>query len=197
MSFVMNREYDQDRTYEDGKQYADDDKLYVKFETRAVKNEFETNKQARPIFYEQDYIHVITPGSRDIFVAPMDDMYRKRFAKRYQEWKEREKQEGTIEGTLLAELPWMTKSQIAELNYSNIFTVEQLAGLSDANAMQFMGNQQLRQKAKLYLEAAAGAAPALRLQQELEQRDLHIQTLQQQIDAMKAAIEKLEKQPRR
>lgn len=195
MSTVI-QDYEVDKTYEDGKQYADDDKLLVKFETRAVKNEFETNKQGRPVFYEQDYINVITPGSRDVFIAPMDDSYKRRFAKRYKEWQDREKREGSVEGTLLAELTWMTKSQIAELNYSNIFTVEQLAGMSDANAMQFMGSQQLRQRAKLYLEAAAGAAPALRLQQELEQRDNRIAAMENQIAEQAKLLEDLKKRGR-
>ena len=42
MSLAM--EFEGDKTYEDGKQYSDDDKLLVKFEVRAVKNEFETEQ---------------------------------------------------------------------------------------------------------------------------------------------------------
>ena len=53
---------------------------------------------------------------------------------------------------------------IAELHYSNITTVEQLANLSDANAQQYMGNfRKLRERAKNFLQAAAGEAPAIKL----------------------------------
>jgi hypothetical protein len=189
MSLAM--EFEGDKTYEDGKQYSDDDKLLVKFEVRAVKNEFETNKQGRPIYYDADYIHIITPGDRNVSVFPMDESYARRFKKRYEAWKASAESDLRINGTLLAELPWMTKSQIAELNYSNVFTVEQLADMSDANAMKFMGNNQLRQRAKNFLQAAAGEAVHTKLQQELEQRDLTIQTLQKQVDDLKGAFEKM------
>jgi hypothetical protein len=189
MSFATGI-YEDDKTYEDGKQYADDEKLYVRFETRAVKHDKKSEEAGRAIYYDQDYIQIIIPGSRDISVFPMDDHYKKRFAKRYKDWKD--SGEGQkISGTLLAELPWMTKSQIAELNYSNIFTVEQLAEMSDVNAQQFMGNFKLRERAKNFLAAAAGEAPALKLQQALEERDNHIQVLERKVEELTAAFERM------
>jgi hypothetical protein len=190
MSFATGI-YEDDKTYEDGKQYADDEKLYVRFETRAVKHDKKSDEAGRAIFYDQDYIQIIIPGSRDVSVFPMDDQYKKRFAKRYKDWKD--SGEGQkINGTLLAELPWMTKSQIAELNYCNIQTVEQLAELSDTNAMQFMGNHKLRERAKNFLLAAAGEAPAIALQTALEERDNHIQVLERKIETLNAAFEKMQ-----
>lgn len=188
-------EFEGDKTYEDGKHYADDDKLLVRFETRAVKNEFRSNKEGRPIFEDADYIQIIIPGSRDISSFPMDDQYKRRFRKRYEDWLGN-REATRIDGTLLAELSWMTKSQIAELNYSNIFTVEQLANLSDTHARQFMGNHQMRDRAKNFLAQAAGEAPMLRLQAELEQRDNHIAALEKKIDDLTAAFEKMEKKNR-
>lgn len=189
MSFATNV-YEDDKTYEDGKQYADDEKLLVRFETRAVKHDKKSEEAGRAIYYDQDYIQIIVPGSRDISVFPMDASYEKRFAKRYRDWKE--KGEGAkIDGTLLSELPWMTKSQIAELNYSNVHTVEQLAGLSDANAQQFLGNFKLRERAKNFLAAAAGEAPAIKLQAALEERDNHIQVLERKVEQLTAQFEKM------
>jgi hypothetical protein len=187
----MSNEHDQERTYEDGKQYADDERLAVKFETRAVKHEFKSMQEGRPIFYDQEYILIMTPGSRELFSAPVDDHYKARFKVRYDKWKANHDDQH-MEGTLLAELPWLTKSQIAELNYSNVHTVEQLANLSDVNAQQFMGNAKLRERAKKYLEAAAGAAPLLKMEQALEQRDLHIQTLERNLEMLKAQVEKMQ-----
>ena len=189
MSIAFDTQYNEDRTYEDGAEHADDKKLWVKFEVRAVKNEFKSNKEGRPIFDEVEYIHIIVPGSRDILITPLDDQYKRRFAERYTKWKATERKEMELEGTILAEVPWMTKGTIAELNASNVMTVEQLAEMSDSNAMKFLGNFKLRERAKLFLEAARGEAPALRLQQELEQRDLHIKTLEQRLTALEAALE--------
>ena len=117
--------------------------------------------------------------------------FKKRFSARYDKWKTMQDKAQTMEGTILAELPWMTKSQIAELNYMNIFTVEQLAELDDARAMKFMHSYQLRDRAKNFLAAAAGEAPMLKLQAELEKRDNEIQVLQRQMQEMTAAFEKL------
>lgn len=196
MSIAFDTSYDEEKTYEDGKQHADDKKLLVRFDTRAVKNEFQTNLMGRPIFDEVEYIQIIVPGSRDVSNFPMDDGYRNRFREAYEKWKLTKKDEPMASGTLLAELPWMTKSQIAELNYCNVFTVEQLAGLSDVNAMQFMGNQKLRERAKNFLAAAEGEAVATKLQQELEQRDNQIEVLNRKINDLTSAFEKLEKQKR-
>lgn len=188
-------EFEGDKTYEDGKQYADDDKLLVRFESRAVKNEFRSKAEGRPIFEDADYIQIIIPGSRDISSFPMDDTYKRRFNKRYSAWLEN-KENTKVDGTILAELTWMTKSQIAELNYCNVFTVEQLANLSDTNARQFMGNYQLRDRAKNFLAQAAGEAPMLKMQAELEQRDNHIQALEQKINDLTEAFAKMEKKNR-
>jgi hypothetical protein len=185
-----NNTYDGDKTYEDGKQHADDNKLFVRFETKPQHNKFQSDKEGRPIFEEVEYISIITPGSRDVFTTPLDDLYRARFKERYDKWKSSTDAQ-KVEGTLLAEMPWLTKGQIAEMNYSNVFTIEQLANLSDAQAMQFMGNHKLRERAKLYLEQAKGDAPLLRLQQELEQRDAKIEVLSGQVAGMQAALDKL------
>jgi len=190
---LSQREFEGERTYEDGKNYADDEKLWIKFDVRAVKHEFESNKQGRDIFYDQEYIEIIVPGTREVSKFPMDDNYKRRFRKQYENWKSNQEGDQSISGTVLSEVTWLSKSQVAELNYANIKTVEQLADLSDANAMKFMGSQQLRQKAKLFLEAAAGQAPALRLQQELDQRDNKIASMQEQIDSMVKMIEDLKK----
>ena len=183
--------YEGDKTYEDGKQYADDAKLRIRFEVRAVKHEHESDQQGRPIFFDQEYIQIVVPGSRDVSTFPLDDHYKKRFARAYEQWKAKGEQL-KIHGTLLSELPWLTKSQIAELNYSNVQTVEQLAEMSDANAMKFMGSYQLRERAKNFLAAAAGEAPALKLQAALEQRDNHIQVLERKVEELTAAFERLD-----
>ena len=156
---------------------------------RPLHNKYLSDIEGRPIFQDEEYISIITPGSRDVFTTPLDDAYRRRFKKRYMDWKDNNTA-AKIDGTLLSELPWLTKSQIAELNYSNVFTIEQLASLSDANAMQFMGNHKLRERAKLYLDQAKGDAPMLKLQSALEERDLRVQTLERKLEELTAALER-------
>lgn len=189
-SVALQGVYDETMTYENGNQFAGDDKLFVTFSTRAVKNEFKSNLEGRPIFYEEEYIRIIVPGSRDILESPLDDQYKRRFASRYKAWKDAKGEEQKVEGTILSEVTWLTKSMVAELNAMNIFTVEQLAAVPDNLAVSIMGNQQLRQRARNFVEAAKGEAPMLKLQQELEQRDLRIQSLERKIGELSELLAK-------
>lgn len=191
MSIALSPVYDEERTYEDGNQHADDKRLLVRFDIRAVKNDYLSNKEGRPIFEDVEYIQIIVPGSRDVLTTPLDEQYRRRFADRYRRWKEDVSKVQHIVGTPLAEVSWLTRSQVAELAVQNVYTVENLADLSDIDAMKFMGSHELRKRAKNFLQAAANEAPLTRLQQELEQRDSHIKTLEMKIAAMEAALEKL------
>lgn len=188
-SFLMSREYSEDKTYEDGRNYEDDKKLPVRFSTRAVKNDFESTKQGRPIFQEVEYIEILVPGSRDTMVAPVDEHYKARFRERYERWKATQ-DNSRVEGTILSEVPWLSTSQVAELNALNIVTVEQLVDMADANSRGIMGYQQLKERAKRYLAAAAGEAPMLELERKLAERDSKIVTLEA---ALKKLEEKMEK----
>lgn len=192
MSIALSPVYDEERTYEDGQQHADDKRLLVRFDVRAVKNEYLSNKEGRPIFQDEEYIQIIVPGSRDVMTAPLDETYKRRFADRYKRWKEDVGKVQHIQGTPLSEVSWMTRSQVAELAMNNVYTVENLADMSDIDAMKFMGSHELRKRAKNFLQAAANEAPLTRLQQELEQRDNHIKTLEQKLEAMQAALDKLQ-----
>lgn len=184
--------YDEERTYEGGNQHADDKRLAVRFEVRPVHNQHKSDQAGRPIFDEVEYIQIIVPGSRDVMTAPLDETYKRRFADRYKRWKEDVGKVQHIQGTPLSEVSWMTRSQVAELAMNNVYTVENLADMSDIDAMKFMGSHELRKRAKNFLQAAANEAPLTRLQQELEQRDNHIKTLEQKLEAMQAALDKLQ-----
>jgi hypothetical protein len=186
-----NGVYEGEKTYEDGRQFADDKHLRVRFFVDAVKHPKKSDEAGRAIYYDQEFIQIIIPGSRDISTYALDDHYKARFKEAYAKWKANGDQ-AKIDGTILAELPWMTKSQIAELNYSNINTVEQLANLPDNLAQQFLGNFKLRERAKNFLLAAAGEAPALKLQAALEERDNHIQVLERKVEELTASFERMQ-----
>ena len=65
--------------------------------------------------------------------------------------------------------------------------------MSDGNAQKFMGASQLRAKVKTFLEAAAGAAPALAMQAELEKRDGEIEILKSMVEQANRKIEEMGK----
>lgn len=178
---------DHDMDFTDAQQSEADKRLYVTFFKDAVKNAAASVEAGRPIFEERDFIKIITPGSRDSMVAPVreGDSYTERFPAQWSRYKRNQDQ--NVSGTPLSQLPWMTVSQVAEFNAVGCKTAEQLVGMADAMAGKFMGFHQIKQRTQAYLDAAKDAAPALKLQAELEKRDAQIAQLQAQVAAMVAA----------
>ena len=170
--------------FQDGQQQEADKKLYVVFYKEAIKNESQSIAQGRPIFDEIDHIKIFSAGSRDTFVTEVNQGYIERFPVQWARYKANQDQ--TITGTPLSALPWMTIGQMAEFNALNVKTVEQLATLPDSVSSKFMGFQQIKQRAQTYLDASKEAAPALKLQAELEKRDEQIAELTRMIGEMKA-----------
>jgi hypothetical protein len=79
-------------------------------------------------------------------------------------------------GTPLEQWPGVTRSQVKELAYFNVRTVEQLAAVSDTNMAQMGTFMALRKKAQDWLSTARGMAPVeearaetARLREELAQ----------------------------
>jgi len=76
-------------------------------------------------------------------------------------------QEAAPDGTALKAWPGIDRASVEELAYFKVYTVEQLAGMNDSNAMPFI---QLRERARDYLKKAKDGNDAglLRRIQELE-----------------------------
>lgn len=130
-----------------------DEKLYVRFFQKPKQNSTKTKRAGRPIFEDTDYIEIMQPGNKEsIIQRPVTKRDIERFQIQYQKYKANEDQR--IIGMPLEEAPFVTRSQVEELKYMNIFTVEQLAGLTDAHAQNGRGFQTLKQKAQVWLDSA-------------------------------------------
>ena len=100
-----------------------------------------------------------------------------------------------VTGTPLEAWPVITRSQVEELKHFRVRTVEDLAALSDAATASGMGLQSLKQKAKAFLEAAAGNGGA-KFQAAIEQKDAQIATLEKMVKDQSEKIEQLLKAKR-
>jgi hypothetical protein len=166
-----------------------DDTLAVRFFNEPRQDMERTAKEGRPIYTDAEYVEIRIPGDRSsVFVELATDRYKRRFARHYEAFQKRTA-ETTDEGTPLIHAPWITRSQVEELKFFGVRTVEHLAHMSDANAQNFMGIQKLRELAQNYLQQAEDAAPLTQLQAELENRDAQIAGLAQQLEDMKELIE--------
>lgn len=152
--------------------YAMDDKLYVVFTMHAIKNGGRSDAEGRPIFDDVPHIRIHVPGDKTSVVErPVTDEDKQRFAAKWERFLANMEQ--SPEGTPVEQWPQLTISQVYEFKALGVATVEQLAGMSDVNAMKFMGGMELRRRAEVFLKVAKDTAEAQRLavaNDELESR---------------------------
>ena len=136
------------------------------FFTEAVKLEWKSRQEGRPIFEDREFVRIIIPGDRrSMAVEPVGEAHKQRWPREYEAF--RAGREAPLEGTPLSEWPvsMMSPARVQELAYFNLRTVEQLAAVNDAQLQGLgMGARELRERARTWLEVAAkGAAPIERL----------------------------------
>jgi hypothetical protein len=174
-----------------------DDRLGVVFYTRAVEDVEASKTEGRKVFREREYVKIMVPGDRHntidrpvqkTGVMPTDD--RMRFAKQYERFKAQQDQ-SAHDGTPLALWPVVPMTLAEELKYLNIFTVEQLATLSDTHVAKIPGGHAWKKKAADFVAALKDQAQVAKLQSALEERDNRIDTLEKAVQDQAERIEKL------
>lgn len=166
--------------------FAADNRLYVEFYRRAVPNPFASKEEGRPVYDEKDFVKIMMPGNKYASIdTPVTEEHRRRFPTQWAQYQSGQAQ--AVTGTPLEVWPQATIGLVATLKAMNITTVEQLAEMSDTNAMNIMGNHDLRRRAKAFLEAAKGEAVNTKLEAELEKRDLEIAAMKEQLAQLMTA----------
>lgn len=146
----------------------------------------------RPISRDVEKIAIRAVHDRNSeFVGLADENYKRRFPKEYAAFKATQ-QSGMVEGTSLSSWPPMTPSLIKNFSSYSIRSVEQLAALSEHDVTHMDGSMnasEWRERAKVFLEDAAGGAASGRLAAEVEDlkvkldtKDRHIAELNRQLD---------------
>lgn len=132
--------------------------VFVSFYTEAVEYKAESEKAGRPIFKDVPFIRVTIPGdTNNIIEHRAKESDKLKYPKAWALYERGES--GGHKGTPLEQWPQITRSQVKEAKYFECHTVEQMGNLSDAHCQKLgMGFQELRNKAKAYLAAAAGTA---------------------------------------
>jgi hypothetical protein len=157
------------------------DNTIPRFYIKAVQHNFRSQQEGRPIFEDKEYVQIIIPGdNRSEVDRQVQEQDKDRWPEAYRKFKEDGEQ--ATDGTPLEQWPAVSVSQVAELKAKKIRTVEQLAGITDGQLNNLgLGARQLRDRAKAFLEAAAGNAP-------LDAALLREAKLQEEIDALKAQV---------
>lgn len=137
-------------------------KNYVKFYRQWVRNNFKSKAEGREVGEEQDFVMIISPGQAKTEVrrkaTDADKLtYAQEFAA-YQAGKEQQ-----IAGTPIELLPGLPNGMADALKAQYIFTIEQMADLSDIGMQKVgMGGNEIRQKAKAYMAGGSTELAALR-----------------------------------
>lgn len=159
--------------------YAGDAQLHKRFFTKAKLNSAKSEEAGRPIYDDVCYVEIMSPGNKEnIIQRPATEMDKARFAEQYKRYLASE--EELIEGTPLTMWPGVTGAQAAELMAVGVKSVEQLAGMSDANCQNVMGIVGLKSRAKQYLE-------------ENSAKDKKLEAAEKELADLKARLEALEK----
>lgn len=161
----------------------DDSRLIVTFENHPVLNESKSKELGRPFFDDMEVCRIRMSGDRlqsPVFPAwseapgGLEDpytgltrpaSYSEKYAKQYKAFKAGEQQ--VKEGTPLEALPFLTPAKVKELKAVHVYTAEGLAALDGANLKTLgQGGREWKEKAKAYLENAAGSAHSTKLAEE-------------------------------
>lgn len=163
--------------------YKADDNSALRFFYEPSKNNFVSEREARPVYDSVLYVEVMTPGSKES--APVFELERT-FCKEAGIKEPRQSQHyfkyakqvnafkaavdgGALQGTPLSAWPQIDRALAATLHAAKIFTVEALADVPDsALPVLGMGGRTLRSQAAAWLAAAKDSAPSAALVAENE-----------------------------
>lgn len=182
MSFIDTPDFDPEARKRDNAR--------PRFYVDTVKNEAASAKEGKPVYFDREMVEILVPGDRRTLVVQIvKDEHRQRFSREYAHFKQG--LEPPTDGTPLSELPGINRGQVEELAFAHVKTVEQLVNLSDDQLMKTvpMGGLGLRQKAKRWLDNAAGAQPMEKLAAENEAQAATIKQLQDQMAQMQKAVD--------
>ncbi len=157
--------------------FGNDAQLLVKFYKHSELSTYASKEQGMPIYNDVVMIEVFQPGEKESVKALATDFHKMRFPKHWENFQKG--LENEITGTPLDHLFPSEPGQILTLKSLNIFTIQQLAALSDT-AMQSlpMGGRQLVDRAKQYLMTAQTGADLNRMAE-----------MQKQIEQLQAALQ--------
>jgi hypothetical protein len=154
---------------------AGDETLAVKFYTFARHSLPKSKEAGRPIYEDVPYIKIMSPGNRDSIVErPAREADKYRFPQHWRNFQARESQD-VVEGTPLSEWPAIQGSQVEELKFMHVLTLEQLVAMSDVNAQNIRGVYALKEKAQAYLDNAKEGLASEAL---IEQRAINAELLE-------------------
>lgn len=164
--------------------------IFCTFELTAVEVPFKSQQANRPIFEDREFIRIVIGGDKNTeYYGPVTEDHKERFHEVYDRFQRGLKGREQMDGTPLSQWSFMKPHQVRELDALNIFTVEQLAALSDTQKQNLgMGAHDLVARAQAFLDEAKGGAVAAALASENAALKSDIADLKSQMAEMNALV---------
>lgn len=154
---------------------ANDAQLLVKFSIHSELSQHKSKLAGAPVYDDIEIVTIMNPGEKEPIIVQADEFHKRRFPKQYEAFKKGI--ENQHAGTPLSLLFPSSPSAVKQLNAFNIFSVQQLAAITDSAVANIPMGQSLKDRAKQYL-ASAGAGQSFHA----------MEAMQAQIDQLKAAL---------
>lgn len=143
----------------------------------------------RQVFIDKDHVEIVVAGQdKQKFVGPVNEQIKARFP---EEWEMYQKGQQTVRvGTPVEQWPQLTPSQVLMLKQLNVFTVEDVASLSDENVRNVgPGGYKLREDAAKFLKLAQSAADVGKME-ELQKQMTALLEANKALEAKVAELQK-------
>lgn len=171
-----------DDRFERGR-FANDKGVRAHFYTHPMVMEVESAEAGRRVCKDVVMVEIMTAGNTNSSVvrkATEED--KGRFRRQYEAFMAGNSDE--MFGTPLSDITWLTKSQVEELAYIKVRSLEELANVSDHACAGMAGLYDLKRKAQAFLEKAEKSGPITALAEENK-------ILQGQVEALQAQMQEL------
>ena len=162
---------------------------FAQFYSEQVPDKMKTQALGRPAYKTVDRVRVFIPGDQTTVVSrKVRESDKPRWPRQWEAY--RKQQDFVPDGTLLDNWPMLTKGQIEDLKYNQVYTVEQLAEIPDALLDNLgLGARRMREHAKAFLEASEKGAASMRLIEENENLKGKVSLLTSQISDLASKLE--------
>lgn len=157
------------------------DRVIPNFHYKAVKNNYRSKQEGRPVYENREYIEMIVPGNAtERPCMPVREEHKERFPDAYRRFKE--KQEQQIDGTPLEQWPVMDPARVSSLKDVDIYTVDQVANLPDSFASSVGPDfNELKKQAQRFLSVAESTAN----EERLESMEAELQRLREENEELR------------
>ncbi|HEV8261837.1 MAG TPA: hypothetical protein VGQ19_13910 [Burkholderiales bacterium] len=164
-----------------------DPRHFASFVAHQVINEIKSKEAGRPIIESKPYLRLERAGERDVLMREVNEDDKRAYPEAWRAYEEKREQRPV--GTPLSVLFPVHPEIVATLEYFKVYTVEQLARISDTNMQTIgLGGREWYNKAVEYLKASEGAQGFHTLKKEIEAAQATITKQAAQIAAMEGAL---------